>query len=382
MRLRFSRQSGVALIAALLLMTSIVFILGNIFYRHQINVAQSTLSIHQDQAYLLALSAESWARQLLQEDLADSDEDHFGELWAQAIPAMPVDGGMVNGCISDLQGRFNINNFMVSYKTPGDLSSALSSDGSSYAKTWNNLLRYLEMPVFPGRVEAIIDWLDIDSAMIGSEGAEQEEYAGNMPPQMIADTAMVEPNELSAVMGYEIFEVQRLMPWITALPVKASTPGSTEKTTPINLNTASEELLLALGGNLDRQFRDFVMSSRPFEDVLDFHRDLAIDLQMQEADVQRRWPDTLVGVVSDFFQLYVEVMLGEARIEVRSIIMRSSPTDSVIIHRELTTVPSSVDKNSTSEMLGKLLAGSKSDKESEEIIDDQQVLPACVTIGA
>ena len=84
MRLRFSRQSGVALIAALLLMTSIVFILGNIFYRHQINVAQSTLSIHQDQAYLLALSAESWARQLLQEDLADSDEDHFGELWARA----------------------------------------------------------------------------------------------------------------------------------------------------------------------------------------------------------------------------------------------------------------------------------------------------------
>ena len=183
-------------------------------------------------------------------------------------------------------------------------------------------------------------------------------------------------------MGYEIFEVQRLMPWITALPVKASTPGSTEKTTPINLNTASEELLLALGGNLDRQFRDFVMSSRPFEDVLDFHRDLAIDLQMPQTDVERRWPDTLVGVVSDFFQSYVEVMLGEARIEVRSIIMRSSPTDSVIIHRELTTVPSSVDKNSTSEMLGKLLAGSKSDKESEEIIDDQQVLPACVTIGA
>lgn len=382
MRSRFSRQSGVALIAALLLMTSIVFILGNIFYRHQINVAQSMLSIHQDQAYLLALSAESWARQLLEEDLANSSEDHFGELWAQAIPAMPVDGGMVNGCISDLQGRFNINNFLVSYKTPVDLSSALSGNGSSYAQTWNYLLRYLEMPVFPGRVEAIIDWLDIDSAMIGPEGAEQEEYAGNMPPQMIADTAMVEPSELSSVIGYEIFEVQRLMPWITALPVIDSTPGSTEKTTPININTASEELLLALGGDLDMQFRDFVMSNRPFSDILDFHRDLADDLQIPQTDVELRWPNTLVGIGSDFFQLYVEVMLGEARIEVRSIIMRSSSADSVIISRELTTVPSSLDKNSTSEMLEKLLAGSESDKESEEIIDDQQVLPACLTIGA
>ena len=105
----FSRQSGVALIAALLLMTSIVFILGNIFYRHQINVAQSTLAIHQDQAFLLALSAESWARQLMDDD--DKNYDHFQELWAQAIPAMPVDGGMINGCISDLQSKFNLNNF-------------------------------------------------------------------------------------------------------------------------------------------------------------------------------------------------------------------------------------------------------------------------------
>ena len=39
-----SRQYGVALVAALILMTSIVFILGNIFYRHQISVAQSTLT--------------------------------------------------------------------------------------------------------------------------------------------------------------------------------------------------------------------------------------------------------------------------------------------------------------------------------------------------
>ena len=114
-----SRQSGVALIAALLLMTSIVFILGNIFYRHQINVAHQTLSIHEDQAFLLALSAESWARQLLEEDFNDSKADHFAELWAQAIPAMPVDGGMINGCISDLQSRFNLNNFLVGYANPG-----------------------------------------------------------------------------------------------------------------------------------------------------------------------------------------------------------------------------------------------------------------------
>ena len=382
MSLPFSRQSGVALVAALLLMTSIVFILGNIFYRHQINVAQATLSIHQDQAYLLALSAESWARQLLEEDLADSSADHFGELWAQAIPAMPVDGGMVNGCISDLQGRFNLNNFRVSYKTPEALNSDLSGDESSYAKVWNSLLLYFEMPIFPGRVEAIVDWLDDDSSKIGPEGAEEEDYAAQFPPQMIADSVMVEPSELASVVGYEIFEVQRLMPWITALPVAASTPSSVEETTRINVNTASEELLLALGGDLDSQFRDAVLANRPFDDLQVFYYSLAYDFSLPVADIQRRWPDTLIGVSSNFFQLYIEVMLGEARIEVKSIIMRSSNADSVIISRELTTVPASVGKNSASELLEKLLANSGSDKESEKIIDEQQVMPACLMIGA
>ena len=46
-----------------------------------------------------------------------------------------------------------------------------------------------------------------------------------------------------------------------------------------------------------------------------------------------------------FFELYIEVTLGEARIEVRSIIMRSSNADSVIISRELTTVAAKMQKD-------------------------------------
>ena len=84
-------------------------------------------------------------------------------------------------------------------------------------------------------------------------------------------------------------------------------------------------------------------------------------------------------VATQFFELYIEVILGEARIEVRSIIMRSSNKDSVIISRNLTTVPVSVEKDSASALLDKLTQGSDSDS---EMIDDQQVLPACIMIGA
>lgn len=382
MQSNFSRQSGVALIAALLLMTSIMFILGNIFYRHQINIAQSTLSIHQDQAYLLALSAESWARQLLEEDAADSTADHFNELWAQAIPAMPVEGGIVNGCITDLQGRFNVNSLF--YRSPGELKSALGGNGSSFAKAWNNLLRYFEIPVYPARIEAIIDWLDPNSTKVGPDGAEQEEYAGFYPPRTIADAPMVEPSELASVLGYEVFEVQRLMPWLSALPIPAIVPGQARQSVAININTASEELLLALGDIYDMQFRDAVIINRPFEALSELYDALFNELGLSVAESRQLWSKDVITVASQFFQLYIEVTLGEARIEVRSIIMRSSSADSVIISRELTAVPAKMNKDSVTELLEKMTAGNNlgSDKNSDSTFDDEQVLPACAMIGA
>ena len=382
MSLISSRQSGVALIAALLLMTSIMFILGNIFYRHQINIAQSTLSLHQDQAYLLALSAESWARQLLVEDAGDSTNDHFNELWAQAIPAMPVEGGIVNGCISDLQGRFNVNSLY--YKSPAEVKKALSENEASFAKIWNNLLRLYDMPVFPGRIEAVVDWIDPNSTKVGPDGAEQEEYSGFYPPLVIADAAMVEPEELASVLGYEVFEVQKLLPLLSALPVPEIVPGQATKALVININTASEELLLAMGDIYDMQFRDAVIANRPFETLNELYDALFNELGLTVNESKQLWPEDIIGVASNYFELYIEVTLGEARIEVRSIIMRSSSADSVIISRELNTVPAKMKKDSVTELLGKLAGSDKkqSDKSSDSIFDAQQVVPACAMIGA
>ena len=63
-----SQQQGVALLAAIILMLAITLIMTNIFYRHQIDVSQATASLHTDQALLIALSGEGWARELLEED--------------------------------------------------------------------------------------------------------------------------------------------------------------------------------------------------------------------------------------------------------------------------------------------------------------------------
>jgi len=375
-----SRQYGVALVAALILMTSIVFILGNIFYRHQISVAQSTLIMHQNQAYFLALSAESWAKQLLDEDADESSFDHYNELWAQAIPAMPVDGGLINGCISDMQSRFNLN-ALLKYTKDSQLISDINSENNSHASVWNNILRFKEIPPDQSRLETIIDWIDKDSSTIGTSGAEQEIYESMRPPRMIADSQIVQPSELAEVMGYNLIEVQQLMPLITALPIALKTKPNQIEPHAININTATDELLLAIGGNFDTIFRDAVINNRPFEQIQDFYDKLAFELGYPEDNIKQRWPDDLVAIATQFFELYLEVTLGEARIEVRSIIMRRFNADSVILSRSMTTVPSSIDKNSASSLLGKLL-GEGSDDEVENDFDEEQVVPACTMIGA
>ena len=362
------RQSGVALLAALILIMVLMFILGNIFYRHQIDISQTSQALHRDQALLLALSGENWARQMLADDVNKSD--HFGETWAQAIPAMPVDGGMINGCISDLQGRFNLNS-LQGYDTNKKLNDALTDNIASEPEVWNYLLALLEIPVYPGRVETIIDWVDGDSDLVGSSGAEQDDYAMLLPPRMIANEMMVEPSELASVMGYEIFEVQALMPWITALPDK----------THININTASDELLIALGGDLDTQFRDAVVANRPFEKDTDFYEMIEREFGISVPDANIRWPDTLVGIETEYFQLYIEVLLGDARIEVKSIINRPSGKKPVIISRDITSVPASLPKDSASS-LQTVTDKSDSDEDSDNALDNTDMQPACLMIEA
>ena len=366
-----NRQAGVALLAALILIMALVFILGNIFYRHQIDISQTSQALHRDQALLLALSGENWARQMLEAD--NVDYDHFGETWAQAIPAMPVDGGMINGCISDLQGRFNLNS-LKAFDTNTKLNAALADKNASEPVVWNQLLALLEIPVYPGRVETIIDWIDEKSDLVGSSGAEQDDYAMLLPPRMIANEMMVEPSELASVMGYEIFEVQTLMPWITALPDK----------THININTASDELLIAMGGNLDTQFRDAVLDRRPIEDLGTFHDQIDIELSLSKGDAVNRWPKSLVDITTNYFQLYIEVLLGDVRIEVKSIINRvnhPSGVKTVIIYRDITTVPASLPKDSASS-LQTLTDEADSDEDSENATENTDMQPACLMIGA
>jgi general secretion pathway protein K len=354
-------------------MLAVVVILGNIFYRHQIDITQATASMHGDQALLLAMSGEGWARQLLSDKEDDRGVDSFEDDWAQALPMLPVDGGLITGCISDLQGRVNLNSFLG--YTDQSLQNEINSENMGIAKLWLQLLTDLQLPADLSRTARIIDWLDADSSLINSWGAEQPDYDGLAVPRVPANTMVTDITELAAVMGYEVAEVQLLAPWLSALP----------RSTSININTASEQLLMAMSGTMGADFVSLVMEERPFDSINEFYRTIVQNMQLEMPVVEQRWPTSLLSVNSDYFELYLEVILGEARSEVKSIMDRTGRDEPVIIARQLTVVPATLPKADTSavEKLFDSITDTDitQDTDFDESAETNQVQSACLMIG-
>ena len=367
------RQTGVALLAALILMLALVITLGNIFYRHQIDVSQATGARHTDQAILLAISGENWARQLLSDESDDRSVDHFQEDWAQAMPILPVEGGTLTGCLSDLQGRINLNSF--SGYTAQSLKAEMGGDSNGFARVWEALLTSAEIVADPSRAATIIDWLDADSELVNSWGAEQVDYDGYSPPRIPANSLITDIAELAVIGSYQVAEVQRLMPWLSALP----------RVTAININTASDQLLIALGGSMGLEFQQIVSEQRPFNSVAELHNAIAQRTQLALPLVTARWPASVVTVNSNYFELYLEVTLGEARIEVKSIMDRAGRSEPVIMAREITLVPAKLPKPASSS-LDKLFDTSSEPEpsdnpESDQSMETNNVQSACLMIG-
>ena len=389
----YSKQKGVALLAVMILVLAVTMILANIFYRHQIDVSQAAVSLHTDQALLVALSGEGWAQELLIEDGKQSQGspvDHYGEIWAQAMPLFPVEGGTLTGCISDLQSRINLNNFSR-YAVGNQLQDEMNKpDQNGFAKTWLNLLELLQIPSSPAKVATITDWIDPDDNILSSWGAEQPDYESYDPPRRVANQPMTDVTELAAVSGYTVQEVQMLIPWITALPGAGTSQLGASATTPININTASEEILLALGGFYGQQFVDTVAQGRPFSNIDALYDNLNTNLGLWDVSgatgvgngigrANKIWPTDLINVWSSYFRVYLKAEIGEAEIEVTSIMHRALGNLNVI-SRDIALVPAVLPtKNELSEV-EKLFAksGNESGADDQYDADSAIVQPACL----
>lgn len=217
-------QRGLALITAVLVVAIVATTAATLALGEQVWFRQSQNMADRAQAVSLRQGALNYAAILLARDLTlnNNNVDHLGELWAQPLPPLPVEGGMITFRVSDAQGLFNLNN-LVNNGAPSP------PDIEMFRRLLVSLLLNPELRY------ALLDWLDIDNN-VSTAGAEDTEYLALSKPYRAANRLLESVDELRLIRGFDAKTVEKLRPYVVALPGR----------TLVNVNTAPELVLAAL----------------------------------------------------------------------------------------------------------------------------------------
>ncbi len=216
-------ERGVALVMVLLIVAMATTIAA--FMAQQQGFWQREMENGRDraQARRIAEAGIDWARAVLADDAAVTQYDHAREMWAMKLPAIPVEGGEVQGAIIDQQGLFNLNN-LVRNGTGSAIDLA----------RFQRLLAALGLPQEIGG--ALVDWLDANSET-SANGAEDEYYLNLAKPYRCANRPLSDIGELARVKGFDAGIIKRLGPFVSVLP---------ESGTALNVNFAPPEVMMAM----------------------------------------------------------------------------------------------------------------------------------------
>lgn len=282
------RQRGIALITVILIVALATTVASFVAWRQQVWTRQVENLRDAAQAAAVARAGVDWAGTILSEDRRKNQSDHLNEAWAQQV-ALPVERGRVAGGILDAQARFNLNNLVRNGQaSPGDIAA------------FNRLLTTLAFPPDAASrlTEALIDWLDADNLPYGASDTESAYYLALPQPYLVANRALVDLAELALVRGFDQAVVDKLAPWVSVLPLP----------TPVNINTASAEVIAAVipGYTLD-DARNWVAERGDGSQTLaEFRGKLSV---AQALGLQ----ENLLSVASEYFQVDLNVEFGRVR---------------------------------------------------------------------
>jgi len=295
-----SRQQGVALITAVLIVALVTAAAVAMASKQQFDIRRTANIFNNDIAYQFALGAEDYARNVLEWDItkAGSTTDHLGEDWAQDV-AVPVEGAMLTGSVQDLQGRINLNSLLDGNGAPN----------VEMVKRFKHLLDLLGLN--QDISQAVLDWIDVDINPSFNGGAEDDYYMLQTPPYRAANRLMVSVSELLLVMGVDDEVYQLLLPHVSALPVVS---------TKINVNTASAEVLASLAVTMTIADGEALIQARPdtgFAKIADFTAQTLLSNHPA-------YKEYFLDVQSDYFLADAMAEFDESTAQVHSLLKRYS----------------------------------------------------------
>ena len=203
-----SRQRGIALLVAIMLVALGTIIAATIAYENAMTARRSTATFALDESVLVAEAAEALAAFGLREVWrSDKSHTYIGQGWDKPVgPVEVVPDVMLTASLEDMQGRFNLNNLVKTDGTPDPVQVA----------AFEQLLASLGIePKWAGYV---VDWIDPDIVPTNPEGAEDSVYLGQAPPYRTANMYITSASELLALPGFGHDRYKKLEPFVTALP--------------------------------------------------------------------------------------------------------------------------------------------------------------------
>ncbi len=327
-----SRQRGIALITALLVVALATTAAVAMVSRQQIEIRRTGNLLDGEQAMLYVFGVEDWAGQILRDDRKKNAHDHLGEDWASVLPPLPIEGGQLSGYVEDLQGRFNLNNLLdangqASPADVGQFRELLAVAGVN-----------LEL------ADALVDWLDADLDATVPAGAEDPAYLGLELPYRAANRPMRQVSELRLVAGFNDPLPPDLQTPKECLANPSQPPRTTYEAleacitvlpqrTAINVNTAPIPVLMSLSAGLSAQDAQSLRdggSTNGYDDINTFLQHPVLAGRAVNAGA--------VTVASDHFAVSAEVTVGRVTTRMRSLLWRDQNGSTRVVERAQETM--------------------------------------------
>lgn len=233
-----SKKKGSALLSALFLMTLVAIAATAMSTRLQLDIYQTRLTLESDRLMLATQAISFWAMDsLLRPNTILKQKNEGGPVLVSPTSLASLYPDMtLNASLYDLQARFNLNNLQdVTYQ-------------AMFFRLLKNKFKNVELKDLQYIVAATTNWISPYQPARGVD-AFMTFYAQQKPPYLPAFQLMQSVTEFRLVAGVSSEIYKMLLPQITALPTS----------TPINLNTASAEMIKILGNGLtDAQLTEFL----------------------------------------------------------------------------------------------------------------------------
>ena len=295
-------QRGAAILTAMLVVTLVATLAAAALWQQWRSVEIEAAQRARVQSSWILVGALDWARLILREDARSGGADHLAEPWAVPLEearlstffasttsatsatdkAEDVQQSFISGQIIDLQSRLNVLNLV---------------DGSQISP--------------PGlrAFDKLFTLLGLDNAELGVLAENLRGALDYTADNAKAKQALLLPQRVEqlAWLGLSPSTVAALAPYITVLPVR----------TPVNLNTASAEVLFASIDTLDMAGARQLVTSRALT-----HFQKTSDVAKRLGGKPGQIVDGQHSVASRFFEVRGRLRLDQTTVQERSVVQR------------------------------------------------------------